>query len=260
LRLCAYYEVSVVLLDPDEPVSAGARVLSWGVDAMTGALPRLVSSQSTVTFTIPGESAPRAIDVSPGQAAIGDRLTLTGTGLGSGPMELLVRGPGWSAPRAVGSAWGLGAGGDEVSVVVQADVEGDPTVAGTWAASLRLARTTVLSTGGSHTTFVVTNEMPFQIAPAITGFGVMAPTGQFTATGGLFAVPLPAPPLVVRVSILGVALVEVAPGPLQPGEFTVVDAATLELRLPVEAVSGQWAPVRVVINGSESPPAWVLAP
>jgi hypothetical protein len=40
----------------------------------------------------------------------------------------------------------------------------------------------------------------------------------------------------------------------------VIDAAHIEMRLPAEVAPKQWAPVRIVINGSESPPAWVQAP
>jgi hypothetical protein len=260
LRLCAYYEVSVVMIEPDEPTTASGRVLTWGVDTFVGGLPRLLAARSTVTFTIPGETVPRAIDIQPAQAALGDRLTLLGTGLGGGAMELLVRATDWSAPRVVGGAWGLSAAGDEVSVVVQSDVDGAPTIPGTWAASLRMTRVTTLADGTTKSAAVLTNETPFQIAPAITAFTAVSATGVFTATGGLFAVAAPTPPLVVRVSIAGVQLVPGTAGTLAAGQCAVIDDAHIQMRLPVEVVAKQWAPVRIVINGSESPPAWVQAP
>lgn len=260
LRLCAYYEVSVVMIDPDEPTSASGRVLTWGVDTFIGGLPRLIASRSTVTFTIPGETVPRAIDIQPAQTAIGDRLTLQGTGLGSGAIELLVRAAAWSAARVVGSAWGLSSAGDEVSVVIQRDVDGELTIPGTWAASLRITRVTTRADGTTKSAAVLTNETPFQIAPSITALTPVSATGVFTATGGIFALAAPAAPLMVRASIAGVQLVPGTAGALAAGECAVIDDAHIEMRLPVEVVPKQWAPVRIVINGSESLPTWVQAP
>jgi hypothetical protein len=259
LRLCAYYEVCVVLLEPDEPTTAGGRVLTWGVDTFIGGLPRLIASRSTVTFLIPGESTPRAIDVQPGQPAIDDRLTLLGTGLGGGAIELLVRGPGWPTPRAVGPTWGVSSLGDEVSAEVKADVDGAPTLPGTWAASLQIARTTTLADGTTKTTTLFSNEMPFQIVPRVVPGAPSPATRVFDVTGGLF-MDAALPPAAVRASIAGVQLTPGSAGSLAPGEYAVKTPTAIEMRIPSEVASGQWAPVRVVINGSESPPAWVQAP
>src|SRR6185436_6758520 len=165
------------------------RVLTWGVDVFVGGLPRLLASRSNVTFTIPGESTARVVEVQPAQAAIGDAFTLVGCGLGGGALELLVRGPGIPDPRPVGASWGVSSLGDEVTCAVQADIDGAPSLPGTYAASLRMTRTTTLANGSTHTDVVVSNDAPFQIVPAVTAVSVPSAAGVFEVTGRIFQDP-----------------------------------------------------------------------
>jgi len=259
LRLSSYYEVSVVLLEPEEPTQASGRVLTYAIDTFVGGLPRLLGSRSRVTFTIPGETSARAIDVQPAQPAIGDAFTLIGSGLGGGSIELLVRGPNAPDARPVGASWGVSAFGDEVSAAVQDDIDGAPSVPGTYAASLRMTRTTALANGGTHTDVVLSNETPFQIVPAVTSVGAPDAAGVFLVTGKIFQDPaLNASS--VRASIGATALVQGTFGALATGEFAVSSPTVIQMRLPTGGASGQSLPVRVVIEGCESPPAWVVVP
>jgi hypothetical protein len=258
LRLSAYCEVSVVLLEPEEPASAGGRVLTWGVEAFVGGLPRLSASRSTVRFTIPGEPAPRALEVQPAQAAIGDEIALIGSGLGGGAIEVLVRGSGWPAARPVGPTWGTSAAGDRVFTTVQDLIDGAPALPGAYAASVQVTRTTTLPDGRSQTSAFLSSETPFQIVPAVTSVGAPSPAGVFAITGGRYSDP--STPVVARASIAAVQLSPGTAGALAPGEFAVTSPTAMELRLPAGAPSGQALPVRVVINGAESPPRWVVVP
>jgi len=257
LRLSTYYEVAVVLVEPEEPAAAAGRILTWGVDTFIGGLPRLLASRSNVTFTIPGESAPRVIEVQPAQAAIGDAFTLVGSALGGGALELLVRGPGVPDPRPVGPSWGASSLGDEVTAAVQADIDGAPSLPGTYAAALRITRTRTLADGSTRSDVIVSNDTPFQIVPAVTAVGAPSATGVFEITGQIFADPSIT---TVRASIGGVHLAAGVLNALHPGEFAVRSATAIQMRLPAGSTSGQWLPVRVVIEGSESPPRWVQAP
>jgi hypothetical protein len=47
---------------------------------------------------------------------------------------------------------------------------------------------------------------------------------------------------------------------LAPGEVAVKSATEMQMRIPPGAAPGQVLPVRLVINGSESPPRWVTSP
>jgi hypothetical protein len=254
LRLCAYYEVSVVLLEPDEPATATGRVLAYGIETFVGGLPRLHTTRSSSTFTIPGETAPRVLDVQPAQVAIGEALTLVGSGLGSGPIALRVRGDGWPAPREVDPAWGVSGLGDQVFATVQADADGAPVLPGAYAASIVATRTTELSDGTTRTFTVVSNETPFQVVPEVTP-GAVAATGVFAISGRRFA-----PAAETRVSIASEQLVAGTAGSLQPGQFAVTSETAIEVRLPAGLVSGDSVPVRVTIRGAESAPRWVKVP
>jgi hypothetical protein len=44
------------------------------------------------------------------------------------------------------------------------------------------------------------------------------------------------------------------------GQFQVVDAGRIELMPPADAVSGSDLPLRILVNGAESPPRWLRVP
>lgn len=259
LRLSSYYEVVVVFLEPDDPATAGSRVLAYGVDAFVGGLPRLDGSSSPITFAIPGQAKTQTVEVQPAQVAIGQQLTLHGRALGGGAIALLVRGPTQAAAAEVGPGWGVSAFGDDVTAAVQDDVDGAPSLAGTYAASIRIRRTVTLADGTHATEDVFSNETPFQIVPTVSSVGAPSPTGVFTVTGKIFQDPA-LRPAAVRASIGGAALVPGTYGALHPGELAVHSPTEIQMRLPAGAVSGRFLPVRVVINGGESAPQWVQVP
>jgi hypothetical protein len=254
LRLCAYYEVSVVLVEPWEPKTAGGRVLAYGVETFVGGLPRLHTSRSTITFTIPGESSPREIEVQPAQAAIGETFALIGSGLGGGTVELRIRGEGWNGPRTVDAGWGVSSLGDTAFAAVQADADGEPVLPGAYAASVVQTRTTQLSDGTIKTFTVVSNETPFQVVPKVT-CGAVAPNGVFAITGGRFA-----PAASTQTSIGATQLAVGTAGSLLPGQYAILTESSIEARLPSGLVSGTFVPVRVTIRGAESAPRWVKVP
>lgn len=258
LRLSAYYEVSAVLIEPDEPTVARGRVLTTGIETFIGGLPRLSTSRSTLTFTIPGEASSRAVEVQPAQVAIGQELTLVGTGLGGGAIELRVRGPGWAEDVAVGPTWGVSAVSDLVFATVQSLIDARPALPGAYSASIALTRSNQLPNGQTHSTVVPSNETPFQIVPAVSSVGPVSASGEFTVTGGLFA-DASLPPDSVRCSIADIVLVQHA-APLAPGQFRVLSPTQIEMSLPPGAAPGSFLPFRIIINGAESAPKWVRVP
>ena len=80
-------------------------------------------------------------------------------------------------------------------------------------------------------------------------------------TGWRFAHPdiptEPPDPQAVYLYVSGEALQRNQTSPLQPGEFAVVDATTLSVRLPDTLAPGSVVPVRVGVRGAFSAPRWL---
>ena len=67
-RLAAYYQVSVVLLEPEEIQSRSSRVLTYGVQTFVDGAPRINSCKNTLSFTMAGQTQTRELEVRPAQA------------------------------------------------------------------------------------------------------------------------------------------------------------------------------------------------
>jgi hypothetical protein len=107
----------------------------------------------------------------------------------------------------------------------------------------------------------VSNDTPFSISARIDSVTMAADLG--TISGYVFADPAtpPFPPDAIQLCIGGIVLTEVPAGPpvvaLARGQFRVVDEATIDFRLPVEAVAGRPVSVRLFVLGAESPAQWI---
>ena len=91
LRLSAYYEASVILLEPDDPSTSASRTLVPQIQAFVGGMPHLDASRNQLTVTVPGETTARTFLVQPAQVAPGDELQLLGsdlTGMRSRPPSI----------------------------------------------------------------------------------------------------------------------------------------------------------------------------
>ena len=122
VRLAAYYEVSVVLLEPDRPQLRAGRVLRYGVQVFVNGAPRLDASRSTVTFRLPGEATDRTAELQPGEVAVGEDISFDGTDLSGDITTLLIMKMGWNESVEVGSDWGIVSGVD--IVFARSTVEG----------------------------------------------------------------------------------------------------------------------------------------
>lgn len=252
LRLSAYYEVSVVLLDPEEPGPPGGRVLTYGIESFIGGLPRLSTSRCTLELVVPPDGTTRTVDVQPAQAPIGTEVTLFGSGLGGGPVSVLLRASGWAEPVELDAGWGVSGTSERVFATVQEHAGGRWIFPGTYTVSVAITR---------DGTRVVSNETPLQITPRVQNITAPNALGELVVTGGLFqhpTTPSASPPL--RAAIGGQWLVEGTPGSLQAGEFAVLSPTQIAMRIPPGAPPGEHLPVRILINGCESAPSWVTVP
>jgi hypothetical protein len=106
------------------------------------------------------------------------------------------------------------------------------------------------------------NETPFIVTPRIDSITRVADI--VTVRGAVFqdsAVPTVIPAEAVEVFVGANKLPLKGAGLLQPGEFEVVDVATLRFRYPISGInSGETVPFRLIINGAEGAPNWVVAP
>ncbi len=259
LRLSAYYEARVVLLEPEEPPTGGGRVLFYQVLTFLGGLPRLVTSRSLIAFTVPGESTPRTVEAQPAQCAYDTELVLVGVNLAGDRVSLLVRAAGWPDPIEADPAWGVAASGDRVFATVRATVGPAAVLPGTYSAAVVVVRSFPTPGGPPKEVAQTSNQTPFTIIPGVTALSTVSANGVFTITGGTFQHPQ-LPPEAVRAFIGDAQLVSGTGGALGPGEFAVLDATHIEARLPAGSLPGRPLPVRILINGAESPPRWVTAP
>jgi hypothetical protein len=259
LRLCAYYEVRVVLLEPEQPPTAAGRVYLYHVLTFVSGLPRLATSRSVIAFTIPGEGAPRTVEVQPAQCAPGTELVLLGVNLAGDRVSLLVRASGWDEPVEADPGWGVGVAGDRMFATVRATVGAATVLPGTYGAAVTVVRSFIGPQGSTHEVAQTSNETPFTVMPGVTAISAVSATGVFTMTGGVFQDP-GLPQGSVRVFIGDAQLRAGSGGALDPAQFAVLDPARIEVRLPAELLSGAQLPVRILINGAESPPRWVAVP
>jgi hypothetical protein len=110
-------------------------------------------------------------------------------------------------------------------------------------------------------TFIkASNETPFVVTPRIDSISAPTAAGIVTVTGTVFqdvAIPTEA----VEVFVGSNKLPPKAAGPLNPGEFEIVNATTLRFRYPIPGIaSNDTVPFRLIINGAESAPNWAVAP
>jgi len=126
---------------------------------------------------------------------------------------------------------------------------------GLYAAAIQIARQITLPDNSVRTITQTSNEVPLMIAPAVSALGAPDPAGQFSITGIGFT---PSAAVELYLGVTGALIGN--PAALAPGEFAVTGATAMLARLPAGAASGSAVPVRVVVSGSEAPPAWVVAP
>ncbi len=266
LRLSAYYQVSVVLLEPEESDVRAGRVLAYGVHTFLGGAPRLDTCRNTLLFTIPGESTAREIMLQPAQAPVGDQVTFTGSGLTGHSTSLLLRNSNWDEPVEADTAWSVVVTSDSVSAVVQEAASGTDVLPGIYSAMVRVVRQSTLSSGEIREFEHVSNECPFAITPRIDEISAPDVDNVVTVRGYIFShTDLSSDD--VKVYLGGDRLTSGTAGALNPGEFAVIDPPPLpdvlpilQLRLPAGLTPGQFLPLRIFVNGAESPPNWVEIP
>jgi hypothetical protein len=265
IRLAAVYKVSVVFMTPPVPVVALAReVQQVNLTVDSASLPfaangQLIGAYRKVSYTSPFSSAtnPKIVSydsVVPTVAA-GQTMMLFGAGLSNGaggpnptakrlylliPSGAEIEVTGWIVPTPNPHAPPPNIVLDSRITVQLPAAPPDPGVY-----QLRLGSDMA---SGDSTTYR-SNAVPISIAAAVTG--MPSP---------------PAPPILAADVLDGIGFISgktallldtvaLAEGPLQPGNFQVVNANTINFLPPSGMSPGLYA-VRLRVNGVESDPSW----
>lgn len=256
LRLSAYYQVSVVLLEPEPPPTRSGRVLDYGVYSFVTGAPRLTGSENRLTVTIPGTAASQDILLRPAQVPIGAPVAFTGVNLSSEDTRLMVQFNKWDDAVVADLGWAVSATGDRVYATVGDTVDGRTVVPGIYTAKIRTTTVRTAPDGERKTFTQTSNETPFTISPRIDS-PTLTPdnTGLVQVQGAVFQ-HADIEDKDVEVFLGTEKLAAGNSGSLDPGQYAVTDATHLELRLTTGGAPGH-VPFRLLINGAESPPAWV---
>ncbi|MEL6655208.1 MAG: DUF4255 domain-containing protein [Bacteroidota bacterium] len=272
VKLSAYYELSVVLLEPDTLDQRTSRVLQYGLQTFVHQAPRLHNSQNILSFTRPGTIQPTNIKLQPAQAPPAAGTTslvyLWGSSLGGDRQEVLLNGrwDSWDNQSAVSdNSWNISSQGDRLQFELPetATLEnGNPVnlLPGVYGLQVRITRYRTMPDGQSRAFPQLSNQIPITITPRIDT--VNPPGGDnFYEVIGYRWVDTDLDSEQVQVLLQEQALTAAAdPLVLAEGEFGLMDAATLRFRLPAGTAPGTVLSLRIIVNGAESPPQWITSP
>lgn len=267
-RLAAYYQASVILLEPEKPHTRAGRVLSYGVHTFVTGTPRLDGSKNTLTISVPGTATSRELNLcpaevpsaGPGEPPLESRVTFTGIGLAGDETHLLLRSASLTEPRQADASWGVVATPNRVLATVRETIDGEVVLPGVHAATVRVVHQRTMPDGSVRRFEQTSNGTPFTITPRIDAIDVPDDASEvFTVHGYIFEHDdLRSEDLQVY---LGMERLESwTTGALERGQFAVSNPFTLEMRLPEGLAPGDHTPFRLLINGAESAPRWIEVP
>jgi hypothetical protein len=177
---------------------------------------------------------------------------LEGHDLGGEQVELLLRDPRTGAPLAADASWAVSAQPTRLTAVARTTIDGETLLPGVYAASVRTGRTV-----DGRLLRRTSNQTPIQITPAIAAVSAIA-GGRFRVDGGLFDdAAIAAEDREVHLGAEQLARVNAAPA---PGEYRIVNPGRIELAPAAGAPTGQDLPLRILVNGAETPPRWIRLP
>lgn len=272
VRLSAYYEVSVVFLEPEKQLSYAARVLSYGNFVFVRGAPQITSSENTIEYMLPGELTARQVKIRPAQAPpafiasvpINSVISFFGTGFNGGTLKLLLISPLWPEPAFANAPWlPTLVSENQLNITVQPTAILNTAltpvdiIPGLYAAQVSITEQRTLSGGTVKTFNHVSNQFPFSVMPRISLISPLV-AGALTVTCNIFQNPgLKTDDIQVYIGetklILSVASL------LAPGEFKITGATTMGIQVPAGIPLGKVA-LRILIRGIESEPKWITIP
>jgi len=258
LRLSAYYQVYVILLEPEDPPTRAGRVLDYGVHTFVSGSPRLTGSRNTITITIPVSGTAQEIELRPAEVPIGSPIEFIGVNLTGDETKLLIKSGLRPKPVEADLSWGVIAKNKRVLATAKEKIDGNDILPGIYSAAVQVVSYRLMPDDSRRAFLNTSNETPFTITPHIENIGAPDAAGNVTITGHIFK-HADIKSRHIQVFLGSKPLPKGAAGALNPGEYEVVDASTLKLRLPTGVAKG-YVPFRLLINGAESPLEWIKVP
>ncbi len=260
-RLAAYYEVAATLLEPDVPTIRTGRVLMAGVHVLLRGTPRIDSIENVLEFTLPGESAPRQVTVSPASAPYGASVEIRGADLKGDSTALFLAHRDFPESVEADAAWSVSSDGTVMRATVAAAASGTPLLPGIYGAIVRTTARKILPDGSQRDFDAWSNQVGFAIAPAIVS---VAGSPVLTITVDGFEPHLLADSelmlFVGRDRLTRVGATPPAPGEYFTPSSPAAARKTIRFRFPATATAGSVLPVRLVVRGAESGPWWQVVP
>ncbi len=261
LRLAAYYQVSVILLDSAPAARAAPRVLSYASPVFATGAP-LVSGSSALVELVVGRDTNRSrVRVEPAEVTLGERFELQGSGFAGEGIELRLRDH-RGAHAVDASAWAVVAQASRVEATVAEGLGDTSLIPGNWNASVSVSK----RVGSAPDALIrhASNDAPIRIVPRLDAtspvgpsLGSAAPGALLAMTGWLFEhadIPVAEDdPDAVQLYFDDRRLGRGA----NPGEFTITGASSLSVRLPLDVASNRLLLVRVAVRGAWSAPRWL---
>ena len=286
-RLTAFYEVRSLLLPPEAATERPGIVTSFALGVTSSARPTLFASRSTQTVTLPALSGGTVLstEVSPAVAALGtvapppgNRVVLTGEGLGDGSEERLVlSSTGFAAlvpPLAEGVIdpasnpnWAFLFRHDAAEFSVQPEVNVEalagfravPIRPGFYVASVRRNRQLRTEEGATYVSAVDSNGIPFAVAPAVAALAVVTGRIEVTLAPGVDCTdPLNQPQLSIAGDVYRlVPAFDLVDPANNPGTFIAAAADRYVADPLFDPADGGTRMVRVAVNGVDAAPVWL---
>lgn len=260
VRLSAYYEVSVVFLEPERPTSYSGRVLSYGNFIFVHGAPQITSSQSLITYLIPGDPVAKEVIIQPAQSFAGNKVSFFGSGFNAGIPSILLSNPLlWAGSKAADASWLVTmVAENQIDMTVQSFNQGDAIIPGLYSAQMNLFEQKTLPNGTIKDFNHTSNVFPFSVMPTVSAINPMIAATNFTITGTLFQ-HVNISNDEVQVYIRDVKLTFNNTTPLLAGQFNITSPTTIVLIVPT-TIHGTNIPLRILMKGVESPPNWIAIP
>jgi hypothetical protein len=250
-RLAAYYKVSVVILKPEVPPSRPGRVLSYGVSTFAGNGPRIEGCSNKLVFMVPGETAVNEIELRPAQSPPNGKIVFYGSGFSGGKVDLLLKNANWENPLKADNNWQLTITKDGITVVVQKITGTTPVNPGIYSACVQMTKQIRLPDDTLRDIIHLSNECPFVISPFIESVTKKA-AGSYEISGYIFKDPGDGTELKIQLYIGNIKYKQGTGA----GSFMVTAADKITFLLAADTGTGN-IPVRLFVNGAESPPTWI---
>lgn len=286
-RLSAYYEVRVVMLEPEPPQTMPGIVLNLGTFLVQIGSPHLERSQSLVHFELPlrnrGPLPPPQIEASPARVTLNDpfsppetlnQLLLLGTNLTAGRSRslvlknriwdnLLMPIPG-NPTEFIVPDWPIEFASDLIAVTLNSPVIHErpdastiplPVLPGFYSVFVRSILEEKVINNELKQIFVTSNEIGFVVAPLIVGNETLV-AGNIQIDLGFDPLDTNFPADAIQVIVAGQVYTRVPASPTNVEEFFVTNSPnriTLNPHVPVT----EPIPFRLIVNGAESAPFWI---